>query len=95
MLTSGQRAQDAIARQTISRELGTSAHKSQRYTWGGETASEHVSFPPHLLDELARLFARAALDQLLEESAAQEPRQDDSGDSCGSPPAAPDRELSG
>jgi hypothetical protein len=76
------------------RELGHERPQITAVYLGGETASEHVSFPPHLLDELARLFARAALDQLLEESAAQEPRQDDSGDSCGSPPAAPDRELS-
>jgi hypothetical protein len=36
-----------------------------------------MSFPPHLLDELARVFARVALDRLLKESAAREPRQDD------------------
>jgi hypothetical protein len=36
-----------------------------------------MSFPPHLLDELARVFARVALDRLLRESAAREPRQDD------------------
>jgi len=36
-----------------------------------------VSFPPHLLDELARVFARVALDRLLKESAAREPRQYD------------------
>jgi hypothetical protein len=36
-----------------------------------------VSFPPYLLDELARVFARVALDRLLKESAAREPRQDD------------------
>jgi hypothetical protein len=28
-----------------------------------------VSFPPHLLDELARVFAREALERLLQESA--------------------------
>jgi len=33
-----------------------------------------VSFPPHLLDELARVFARVALDRLLEQSAVREPR---------------------
>jgi hypothetical protein len=36
-----------------------------------------VSFPPQLLDELARVFARVALDRLLKESAARQPRQDD------------------
>jgi hypothetical protein len=36
-----------------------------------------VSFPPDLLDELARVFARVALDRLFEQSAAREPRQDD------------------
>jgi hypothetical protein len=35
-----------------------------------------MSYPPHLLDELARVFARVALDRLLRESAAREPRQD-------------------
>jgi hypothetical protein len=34
-----------------------------------------VSYPPHLLDELARVFAEAALDQLLKERAAREPPQ--------------------
>jgi hypothetical protein len=44
-----------------------------------------VSFPPHLLDELARAFARAAIDRLLEERSAREPRQDgsDSGSDSG------------
>jgi hypothetical protein len=36
-----------------------------------------VSFPPQLLDELARVFARVALDRLLQESPALEPRQED------------------
>ena len=36
-----------------------------------------MSFPLHLIDELARVFARVALDRLLKESAAREPRQDD------------------
>ena len=41
-----------------------------------------MNFPPHLLDELARVFARVALDRLFNESEAREPRQDDrSGDS--------------
>ncbi len=45
-----------------------------------------MSFPPDLLDELARVFARVALDRLFEQSAEREPRQDDaSGESdCGS-----------
>lgn len=33
-----------------------------------------MSFPPYLLDELARVFARIALDRLLKQSAAREPR---------------------
>jgi hypothetical protein len=33
-----------------------------------------MSFPPHLLDELARVFARVALDRLLKPSAARERR---------------------
>jgi hypothetical protein len=40
-----------------------------------------VSFPPDLLDELARVFARVVLDRLLKESAAREPRQDTSCES--------------
>lgn len=39
-----------------------------------------MSFPPHLLDELARVFARVALERLLQESAAREPRQEGAGD---------------
>jgi hypothetical protein len=35
-----------------------------------------VAYPPDLLDELARVFARVALDKLLEESAAEEARQE-------------------
>lgn len=43
-----------------------------------------MGYPPHLLDELARVFARAALDRLFEESAAREPRQEPGeGDSAG------------
>ena len=47
-----------------------------------------MSFPPHLLDELARVFARVALERLLEEQAARKPRQErESGDSgCALPP---------
>jgi hypothetical protein len=46
-----------------------------------------VSFPPHLLDKLARVFARVALERLLEEHAARKPRPEgESGDSgCDSP----------
>jgi hypothetical protein len=36
-----------------------------------------MSFPPYLLDELARVFARVALDRLLTQSAARVPRQGD------------------
>jgi hypothetical protein len=39
-----------------------------------------VSYPPHLLDELARVFARVALDRLLNESAAREPRPENGSD---------------
>lgn len=49
-----------------------------------------MGYPPHLLDELARVFARAALDRLLNESAARQPRQElGGGDSNGeaAPPA--------
>jgi hypothetical protein len=47
-----------------------------------------MSFPPSLLDELARVFARVALERLLEEQAARKPRQEgESSDSgCDSPP---------
>ncbi len=38
-----------------------------------------MGYPPHLLDELARVFARVALDRLLRESAAREPRQEHGG----------------
>ena len=41
-----------------------------------------MAFPPHLLDELARVFARVALDRLLKEASARQPRQEDSGDSA-------------
>ena len=39
--------------------------RSRRCTWGGKTASERMSFPPDLLDELARVFARAAVEAFL------------------------------
>jgi hypothetical protein len=39
-----------------------------------------MSFPPRLLDELARVFARLALDRLLNQSAAREPRQEGEGE---------------
>jgi hypothetical protein len=35
-----------------------------------------MSFPAHLLDEVARALARAAPDRLLEESPARGPRQE-------------------
>ena len=41
-----------------------------------------MSFPPQLLDELARVFARVALDRMFKQSAAREPRPEgDSGES--------------
>jgi hypothetical protein len=41
-----------------------------------------MSFPPHLLDELARVFARVALDRLLKQSAVREPHPEgESGES--------------
>jgi hypothetical protein len=38
-----------------------------------------VDYPPDLLDELARVFARVALDELLEELAAEARRQEGAG----------------
>jgi hypothetical protein len=55
-----------------------------------------VSYPPHLLDELARVFARVALNRLLRESAARELRQDGdgrSGDSGYSPRPPKDHDV--
>jgi hypothetical protein len=53
-----------------------------------------VDYPPHLLDELARVFARVALDRLLKESAAREPRQDACGsDSERAVPPIKDRDV--
>lgn len=46
-----------------------------------------MSFPPDLLDELARIFARVALERLLQESAAREPRQKTPGNSMKAPPS--------
>jgi hypothetical protein len=46
-----------------------------------------VSFPPDLLDELARVFARVALERLFRESAAREPRRETSGNSMETPPS--------
>ena len=48
-----------------------SVPRSRRCTWGGKTASK-VGFPPHLLDELACVYARAAVEALL-----AEPREKD------------------
>lgn len=53
----------------------TSVYKSRRSISGAKTVWQ-VSFPPHLLDELARVFARVALEHLLEESVARGPRQE-------------------
>jgi hypothetical protein len=45
-----------------------------------------VSFPPDLLDELARVFARVALEHLLQELSAREARQEHAdGNSLGEP----------
>jgi hypothetical protein len=52
-----------------------------------------MSFPPHLLDELARAFARAALERFLEESSARKPRQEEENGDLGrdvSPPTGDD-----
>lgn len=38
-----------------------------------------MGYSPHLLDELARVFAEVALDQLLKQRAARVPRQEDAG----------------
>jgi hypothetical protein len=38
-----------------------------------------VSFPPDFLDELARVFARVALEHLLQELSAREARQEHAG----------------
>ena len=46
-----------------------------------------MSFAPDLLDELARIFARVALERLLQESAAREPRQE-VADNAGQAPAS-------
>jgi hypothetical protein len=54
-----------------------SAPKSRQSIWGGEIASNYVSFPPRLLDELARLFACAALDRFIQESALRRRRHSD------------------
>jgi hypothetical protein len=49
-----------------------------------------MGFPSHLLDELARVFARAALDRLLQES-MQESRERGASEKTGdeSPPSKP------
>jgi len=75
MLTSAQRTQDAIARQTISRELGTSVHRYGA-VFGSKAASESVSFPPYLLDELAACL-RASRWTGSERVGGRQPRQDD------------------
>jgi hypothetical protein len=43
-----------------------------------------VDYPPDLLDELARVFARVALDRLLEEAAVKEVHQEKAS---GNPPS--------
>jgi hypothetical protein len=59
-----------------------------------------VSYPPDLLDELARVFARVALERLLQESAAREPRPEDASGDSGevsdpSPPGVDDEKKHG
>ncbi|MEP7243593.1 MAG: hypothetical protein ABI885_07885 [Gammaproteobacteria bacterium] len=56
-----------------------------------------MSYPPHLLDELARVFARVALDRLLKESAARPPRQEGAGSDAerASPPRKDDNVADG
>jgi hypothetical protein len=44
-----------------------------------------VDYPPDLLDELARVFARVALERLLEELAAERRRANGEDDSISEP----------
>jgi len=44
-----------------------------------------VDYPPDLLDELARVFARVALEKLLEELAAERRRANGEGSSVSEP----------
>jgi len=39
-----------------------------------------MDFPPHLLDELARVFARVAVERFLKELSARAPRQEGAAD---------------
>jgi hypothetical protein len=48
-----------------------------------------VEFPPHLLDELARVFAQAALDRLLRDATAANRELAEKADSQGSEHASP------
>ena len=47
-----------------------------------------MSFPPDLLDELARVFARVALEKLLQECSAREARQEHAGGGSDEAPAS-------
>lgn len=44
-----------------------------------------MDYPPDLLDELARVFARVALEKLLEELAAERQRANSEGNSMSEP----------
>ena len=53
-----------------------------------------MSFPPPLLDKLARVFARVALERLLDEQAARKPRPEgESGDSGSDSPPPKDHDV--
>lgn len=43
-----------------------------------------MDFPPHLLDELARVFARVALERFLKELSARGSRQEGAADEAAS-----------
>jgi hypothetical protein len=49
-----------------------------------------VSFPPHLLDELARLFARAALDRFVQESEARKSQSEENTSVQSEPKSQPE-----
>jgi hypothetical protein len=52
-----------------------------------------VEYPPDLLDELARVFARVALEKLLEELAAEERRRANGEDHSRSEPSSTARDV--
>lgn len=47
-----------------------------------------MEYPPHLLDELARIFAKVALDRLLKDELATPPELQDDTRPADSPPLA-------